>query len=162
MERESFVFYMSFYEALKDLPDDTYIRLSKAICEYALHGILPILEGFEKALFIAIKPQIDANNKRYESGKKGGRPRKNNELEVQQNEQEAQQADNTEIKNKETRRCDTNKKPVTVTLPSGIYSKYQNSYASNEPIINGELAAMFMQDLTKNMRAKTLHLADSG
>ena len=79
MERESFVFYMSFYEALKDLPDETYVRLSKALCEYALHGVVPELEGFEKSIFIAIKPQIDANNKRYENGQKGGRPKKNPE-----------------------------------------------------------------------------------
>ena len=85
MERNSFVFYSSFYEAIETLPDASYLRLSKAIAKYALYGEEPTnLQGYEKNIFVLIKPQIDANNKRYEDGKKGkeygkkgGRPRKN-------------------------------------------------------------------------------------
>jgi len=85
MERNSFVFYSSFFEAIETLPDASYLRLSKAIAKYALYGEEPTnLQGYEKNIFVLIKPQIDANNKRYEDGKKGkeygkkgGRPRKN-------------------------------------------------------------------------------------
>lgn len=46
-----------------------------AICEYALNGNETKLEGIPEAIFILVKPQLEANRKRYESGKKGGRRR---------------------------------------------------------------------------------------
>lgn len=72
---KSFVFYQSFHEALKELPLEQYGKVMFAINEYALSGIEPELAGVEKALFILIKPQIDANSRRRENGKQGGRPR---------------------------------------------------------------------------------------
>jgi hypothetical protein len=44
--------------------------------EYGLTGELPNLTGYLKSMFLLIKPQIDANNKKYESGCVGGRPLK--------------------------------------------------------------------------------------
>lgn len=74
MERESFVFYRSFFEALEGLPVESYARLCTAIVTYGLNGEVASLEGIERNLFALIRPQIDANNKRYKDGKKGGRP----------------------------------------------------------------------------------------
>lgn len=76
--RESFVFYISYYEAISELDEKTQIQLFKAICKYALYGELPELSGVEKAIFALIKPTVDANEQRYINGKKGGRPKKNN------------------------------------------------------------------------------------
>lgn len=78
MERKSFVFYRSFYEAAKNLPDNERLALFDAINEYALNGneIHSDYSSVE-ALFIVIKPLLDSNTKRYENGNKGGRPRKN-------------------------------------------------------------------------------------
>ena len=73
--RDSFVFYRSFYEAAKQLPPEMYKTVMDAICSYALNGDEPELEGVELAIFTLVKPQIDANTKRYENGKKGGRPK---------------------------------------------------------------------------------------
>ena len=85
MTRDSFIFYASFYEAMRCLDDAAYVAVSKAVNEYALYGNEIELDGTAKGFFQLIKPQIDANNKRYENGKKGaeygklgGRPRKNN------------------------------------------------------------------------------------
>ncbi len=36
MERESFIFYRSFYEAIRDLPDAIRLEVFTAITEYAL------------------------------------------------------------------------------------------------------------------------------
>ena len=78
MERDSFVFYKSFYEAIKDLPNKNKLKIYQAIIEFALTGIDPnYLKGVENSIFLLIKPQILANNKKYENGKKGGRPPKN-------------------------------------------------------------------------------------
>lgn len=76
--RESFVFYDSYYEAISEFDETIQVHLFKAICEYALYEKVPELSGIEKALFTLIKPTIDANEKRYNNGKKGGRPKKNN------------------------------------------------------------------------------------
>ena len=69
--RESFVFYASFAEALSEMPDKSRLKLYDAIILLALHGEETEFTGIEKAVFSLIKPQIKANNKRYENGKKG-------------------------------------------------------------------------------------------
>ncbi len=67
--RESFVFYRSFYEALKDLPADIQLELFSAVMEYALYGIQPDnLSPIARGYMILMKPQIDANNRRFING----------------------------------------------------------------------------------------------
>ena len=80
---DSMVFYKSFYESLNGLPDDVRLKMLDAIIGYALNGTEPHLEGFAENLFALIRPQLDANAKRRENGKKGaeygklgGRPKK--------------------------------------------------------------------------------------
>ena len=66
--RDSFIFYRSFYEAIKDLPSEEKANLLDAICELSLNFNELELSGISKSLFILIKPQIQANIKRYENG----------------------------------------------------------------------------------------------
>lgn len=74
MDRESFLFYRSFYEAIKCMPTDVQAEIYPAICEYALFGKLPKnLSEVAKGMFTLIKPNIDVNTARFENGKKGGR-----------------------------------------------------------------------------------------
>ena len=75
--RDSIVFYRSFYEAIKEIPLEEQGVVYNAIYGYALDGIEPELSGIAKAIFLLVKPQIDANNNRYENGKKGGKPKAN-------------------------------------------------------------------------------------
>ena len=75
--RDSIVFYRSFYEAIKEIPLEEQGVVYNAIYGYALDGIEPELTGIAKAIFLLVKPQIDANNSRYENGKKGGKPKAN-------------------------------------------------------------------------------------
>lgn len=69
--RSSFVFYGSFYEALEGLPDEDKISIVQAIIEYGLYGKEPEFQGFTKCIFTLIKPQIDANQKKFMNGQKG-------------------------------------------------------------------------------------------
>lgn len=86
-KREGFVFYRSFYEALKELPADAFKAILSALAEYALDGTEPELSGFEMAAFLLMKPQVDANNQRRENGAKGGRrTEKPNETKANQTE----------------------------------------------------------------------------
>lgn len=102
MGRESFIFYASFYEALKELPDDIRLKVFDAVCEFALSGVEPALVGVEKAIFALIKPQISANHARYENGCKGGAPKGNqNARKNNQTETEEQPTDNQETTKKQ-------------------------------------------------------------
>ncbi len=73
--RESFIFYKSFYESIKELDSDTQSKIYNAIMEYQFNKNEVNLSGVSKSIFTLIKPQLDANNSRYENGKKGGRPK---------------------------------------------------------------------------------------
>ncbi|MBO7477551.1 MAG: hypothetical protein J6U04_06410 [Salinivirgaceae bacterium] len=76
MERESFIFYRSFYEAVADLDKESRCTIYDMICRFALYGEEPDVKGTEKIIFRLIKPQLEANIKRADGAKRGGRPRK--------------------------------------------------------------------------------------
>ena len=73
--RDSIVFYRSFYEAICELPEEYQLSALKAILDYGLND-LDDAAGTAKAILMMAQPVIDANNKRDENGKKGGRPAK--------------------------------------------------------------------------------------
>ena len=77
MARESFIFYASFYDAIKELPNELRLEIFDAVCEFSLNGKEPELTGVARAIFTLIRPQIAANFARYEGGCKGGAPKGN-------------------------------------------------------------------------------------
>lgn len=83
--KDSFVFYRSFYESIKCLDEEVQLEIYNAICEYSLNDVEVELSPIANAIFTLIKPNVDNANARYkasvENGKKGGRPRKNENLE---------------------------------------------------------------------------------
>lgn len=75
--RDSFVFYKSFYDAIKGLSSEIQSEIYTAIMEYSLYGNeVEDLKPIANSIFTLIKPQIEANIARYENGRKGGRPLK--------------------------------------------------------------------------------------
>lgn len=82
-EKDSFVFYRSFFEALQDLKDKERLKVYDAICDLALNENDTKLTGIAKTIFTLIRPQILSNTKKYKDGQKGaqygklgGRPKK--------------------------------------------------------------------------------------
>ena len=65
--RDSMIFYGSFYEAISCLPDAEQLTLYRAIMEYGLKGTQPELSGVALGMFLLMKPQIEANNRRFEN-----------------------------------------------------------------------------------------------
>jgi len=89
MKRDSVIFYRSFYEAIKELPKQNQAEIYEAIFNFQFNFQEPELKGLSKTVFQLIKPQLEANNKKYtkgvengskgaEHGIKGGRPPKKN------------------------------------------------------------------------------------
>ena len=83
MSDKGYIFYPSFHEAMKDLPAEQFKECMMALNEYALFGNEVEMSPVARMFFNLVKPQIDANNRRYENGKKGGRPKKENQTETE-------------------------------------------------------------------------------
>jgi hypothetical protein len=69
MNRDSTIFYRSFYEAIKELPEQNQLEIYNAIFEHSLNLKKPELTGLSKTIYTLIEPQIEANLKRYTNGK---------------------------------------------------------------------------------------------
>ena len=88
--RDGIVFYASFYEAIKGLDAGDFKDCVMALMEYGLYGNEVEMTGVAKMFFTMAKPQVDANNKRFENGKRGGRPAKT-ESKPKENQNETKQ-----------------------------------------------------------------------
>lgn len=83
-EKKSFVVYHSYSECLEDLSNEEIGILFKSMLEYSQTGEMPTLPRELKVAFRFIKQQMDADETKYmeeckrrsEAGKKGGRPKK--------------------------------------------------------------------------------------
>ena len=72
---DSFVFYRSFRDAIREMDEQEQLETLLAICDYALYGVEPNLSGaLPRAVFTVARPSIDANKAKRENGLKGGRP----------------------------------------------------------------------------------------
>jgi hypothetical protein len=70
--RGQFTFYRSYYEAIKQLPKKEQANVLLAICAYALDEETTKLTGTAAAIFMLVKPTLDASKRKAESGKAGG------------------------------------------------------------------------------------------
>jgi hypothetical protein len=122
MNRDSTIFYRSFYEAIKELPEANQLEIYNAIFEHSLNLNKPNLTGLSKTIYTLIEPQIEANLKRYENGNKPkkkhieseteAKPKqdvskseanKNNNKNVNKNDNDNNnEKDNTSLKKKQT------------------------------------------------------------
>lgn len=86
MERESFILYTSWYDAIKLLSQEQKGDLLDAIFNYHISGTTPEQSSTINLAFRFLKPAMDANISRYQAiceknqqnGKLGGRPKKPN------------------------------------------------------------------------------------
>ena len=70
MERNNMLIYKSFYEAISELKKQNQAEIWQAVFQLGLYGKEVELNGINKTIFTLIKPQIEANIKRYQNGKK--------------------------------------------------------------------------------------------
>ena len=74
-KRDSIVVYRSFYEAAKALTDKEELELYRAIFEFGLDHKNAEMGPMAAAMFKLIKPQLEANYKKWQNGMRGGRPK---------------------------------------------------------------------------------------
>ena len=108
--RDSVVFYRSFWDAIRHLPASDQLAALTAIVEYGLDGVEPEPSGVAYAIFVMAKPQIDANNKRYANGKKGGRPAEYKQAETKPEPKENQTITKPEPNEKEKEKVNVKEK----------------------------------------------------
>ena len=110
--KEAFVFYRSWFEAIKDLPAETKVEIYEATIQYGITGSVGTLSPMAKLAFEFIKRDIDRNNKTYEevkrqrseAGKKGMKTRwgKKSQDNANDNEQSKTNTDTHIITNDNT------------------------------------------------------------
>lgn len=72
--RESFIFYKSFVDAGSTIENkNERLAYYEAIFQFAINGEESELKGVAKGMFSLVKPQLQANQKRWENGTKGGK-----------------------------------------------------------------------------------------
>lgn len=145
MSRDSFIFYDSFFCAINELPDEVQLAVYKAVMDFALRDTEPEgLTGVAKAIFLLIRPQIAANNKRYENGLKGGAPKGNQNARKQPKTTETQPNNNqTETKkqpNENVNVNDINKKEI----------KNKEKRKNNQVVDNSDHQALSTEDFLAN------------
>ena len=72
---KNFLFYRSFYEAIKEFSDADRLALYDALCNFAFENQETEFTGMKKAIFSMTTPLIEASIKNYKKGVKGGRPK---------------------------------------------------------------------------------------
>jgi hypothetical protein len=75
--RDSFIFYRSFLNSIQHLEPNEQLELFHAIVCYGLDQDEPEMSRYVRAVWESIKPQLDANQRKYENGCKGGKPKPN-------------------------------------------------------------------------------------
>lgn len=70
MERESIVFYKSFFDAIDSLPEEEQAACYRAVIKYGLTGEEPPKGTLGYTMWLAFRKQIDVNQKRFENSKK--------------------------------------------------------------------------------------------
>lgn len=85
-ERDSMVIYRSFFEAISELKKEDQATVWNAVFELGFNFKKVQLSGMAKTIFTLIKPQIEANIKKWENGKKRKQDKSKNEAKYKQKE----------------------------------------------------------------------------
>lgn len=120
--RDSFIFYRSFYEAIRGLDKGVQGEIYTAIMEYSLYGNETAdLKPIARSIFTLIKPQLDANIQRYKNGKKGGKP-KGNETKAKPNNNQS------ETKSEPNKNYNVNNNSIKENIIKETFEEFRKKY----------------------------------
>lgn len=140
--KPGFLLYNDYQETLSSLSDEEVGKLIRAIFEYEIDGVVPVLEKTLMMAFNFIKVDLDRNNNKYDSicernrinGKKGGRPKNNPNnpvgiLETQITQSNPKKLKKTKTKLKENNK-ETNKESLDTDNAKKFLSKWNEVYGT--------------------------------
>ena len=158
-EKESTVFYKSFFDAIKNIPQEEQLQVYNAIFEYSFYEKTPKLnDGIAKALFTIMKPNIDSANARYrasvENGRKGGRPKKENLEKTQQKPKE--NLEETQIKPRQN--LNDNDNDNDNDNVNAVVKYYEQNIGFLNPA-SAELIFSYLDDLSEEMIIQAIKIA---
>lgn len=148
--RDSFIFYRSFFNAAKHLKNDEKAALFDAICEFALDNKRENLSGVCAGMFELIKPQLEANRKRFENGCKGKRKSKTEAKRKQNGSKKKQTISKDEANVNDNVNLNLNEND---NLECELESKNNNLY---QDIVQG-LKEIIETKLNKNLTTRGWH-----
>jgi len=91
------VLYRSFYDAIKLLPNDTQLEIFRAIFEFGLDGIEPELSKSALPFWLLIKPNLEANRIKWESGSKAKRKQSGSKTEAKHKQTRSKAEANVDV-----------------------------------------------------------------
>jgi len=97
MSRDSMLVYRSFYEAGKNLKSADRLKLYDAIFLYGMDLQEPELQGIVSTLFGLIKPNIEANIKKYKNGSKTKTKQNKSKIEANDKQDESKREGNVDV-----------------------------------------------------------------
>ena len=178
----NFIFFASYYEAIKELPADQQGQVYKAIVDYAMEGAEPThLKGIQKSVFILIKPYIDSSKKKQEYGSMGGAPMGNtnakkqaeNNLSLKEKTSQKQAKNNLSLKNKTSNQIieyeeekeyikkEINKEKSTILTDSELYSLIEEEFKDSDVCQKFKDYADMRKAMGKNKAIRTLSTLNS-
>ena len=87
--RNSFSFFVSYIEAVEELPEKEQLATLKAIIKYALYDKEPEnFKGIKQAVFLLVKPTLDKSKQKAANGKQKGSKRKQTGSKQEANEKQ--------------------------------------------------------------------------
>lgn len=95
--RDSMVIYRSFYDAIKELPEKNQLEILKQIFEFGLDGIESELTGLSKTIWILIKPNLEANRTKWESGCKAKKKQSRSKAEAKPKQEASETEANVDV-----------------------------------------------------------------
>jgi hypothetical protein len=125
--RDSLIFYRSFYEAINELPKETQAEVYHAIFEFSLNFKEIELSGLAKTIFTLIKPQLEANNKRFANGTKP----KHKQVESKTEAKDKQDLSKSEANNNNNVNNNKNKKDNDNKFTPPTLLEVQNYFKEN-------------------------------
>ena len=91
------VIYRSFYDAIKELPEKNQLEILKQIFEFGLDGIESELTGISKTIWILIKPNLEANRTKWESGCKAKKKQSRSKVEAKPKQEVSETEANVDV-----------------------------------------------------------------
>lgn len=135
-DRKQFTFYVSYWEAIEELPAKSQLPVLKAIIKYALFGEEPkSLSGACRSIFLLVKPTLDASRKKAANGKQGGsKPKANRKQTPREKENEKESEGEKENENENEVEEEIEKESLSLSGAGG--NRARAGEASEEEILS--------------------------